>query len=107
MTVRGARRRSNHRIARGGHREVDETQAFQSNAVLQERYRDVITGFVINRALSPFDSRWFAGRSGRTHDIDEDQRPATVFFHRNPTWRFLYRNVIVRLRGQFRCMATD
>ena len=30
-----------------------------------------------------------------------------MFFHGNPTWSFLYRNVISRLRDQFRCIAAD
>ena len=41
------------------------------------------------------------------HYIDEGQGPPMVFFHGNPTWSFLYRNVITRLRGQFRCIAMD
>jgi len=63
--------------------------------------------FVVDRGLYPFESRWFDGRSGRMHYIDEGQGPPIVFFHGNPTWSFLYRNVITRLRGQFRCIAMD
>ena len=63
--------------------------------------------FVVDRDLYPFESRWFNGRSGRMHYIDEGQGPPIVFFHGNPTWSFLYRNVITRLRGQFRCIAMD
>jgi haloalkane dehalogenase len=67
----------------------------------------VIAEFVVDRGLYPFESRWFDGRSGRMHYIDEGQGPPIVFFHGNPTWSFLYRNVITRLRGQFRCIAMD
>jgi pimeloyl-ACP methyl ester carboxylesterase len=104
MAVRGALRHGGHRIHRRG---VDEKQAFSGNAVLQKRCRDVIAEFVADRSLYPLESRWFAGRSGRVHNIDEGLGPPIVFFHGNSTWRFLYRNVITRLRGQFRCMAMD
>jgi len=67
----------------------------------------VIAEFVVDRGLYPFESRWFDSRSGRMHYIDEGQGPPIVFFHGNPTWSFLYRNVITRLRGQFRCIAMD
>ena len=67
----------------------------------------MIAEFVVDRGLYPFESRWFDGRSGRMHYIDEGQGPPMVFFHGNPTWSFLYRNVITRLRGQFRCIAMD
>ena len=67
----------------------------------------MIAEFVVDRGLYPFESRWFDGRSGRMHYIDEGQGPPIVFFHGNPTWSFLYRNVITRLRGQFRCIAMD
>lgn len=67
----------------------------------------MIAEFVVDRDLYPFESRWFNGRSGRMHYIDEGQGPPIVFFHGNPTWSFLYRNVITRLRGQFRCIAMD
>ena len=67
----------------------------------------MIAEFVVDRGLYPFESRWFDSRSGRMHYIDEGQGPPIVFFHGNPTWSFLYRNVITRLRGQFRCIAMD
>jgi haloalkane dehalogenase len=41
------------------------------------------------------------------HYIDEGAGPPIVFCHGNPTWSFLYRNIVTRLRGQFRCIAVD
>jgi haloalkane dehalogenase len=70
----------------------------------------VTAQFVVDRSLYPFESRWFDGCSGcigRMHYIDEGQGSPIVFFHGNPTWNFLYRNVIIRLRGLFRCIAMD
>lgn len=57
--------------------------------------------------LFPFESRWFDGAGPRVHYIDEGNGPAVVMFHGNPTWSFLYRNVIQALRGKFRCIAMD
>jgi haloalkane dehalogenase len=58
-------------------------------------------------ALYPFTSRWFDSSRGRLHYLDEGAGPVIMFFHGNPTWSFLYRNIITRLRDQFRCIAAD
>jgi haloalkane dehalogenase len=41
------------------------------------------------------------------HYIDEGSGPVIMFFHGNPTWSFLYRDIIAGLRDQFRCIAVD
>lgn len=58
-------------------------------------------------ALYPFTSRWFESSSGRVHYVDEGEGPPIVFFHGNPTWSFLYRDIIAGLRDRFRCIALD
>ena len=63
--------------------------------------------FTPDPALYPFTSRWFDSSRGRVHYIDEGTGPVIVFFHGNPTWSFLYRNVIAGLRDRFRCIAPD
>lgn len=57
--------------------------------------------------LYPFESRWFDSSRGRMHYVDEGDGPPILFCHGNPTWSFLYRNIIVALRDQFRCVAPD
>jgi haloalkane dehalogenase len=57
--------------------------------------------------LFPFQSRWFEAAGPRVHYIDEGSGPAVVMFHGNPTWSFLYRNVVLALRDSFRCIAMD
>ncbi|EHB56035.1 Haloalkane dehalogenase [Mycolicibacterium rhodesiae JS60] len=57
--------------------------------------------------LYPFTSRWFDSSRGRVHYIDEGSGPPILFCHGNPTWSFLYRNVIAGLRDRFRCIAPD
>ena len=41
------------------------------------------------------------------HYIDEGEGPVVLMLHGNPTWSFLYRNVIRELRGSFRLIAPD
>jgi haloalkane dehalogenase len=43
----------------------------------------------------------------RVHYIDEGAGPALLFLHGNPTWSFLYRNIVRDLRDSFRCIALD
>ncbi|MFI9531616.1 alpha/beta fold hydrolase [Nocardia fusca] len=57
--------------------------------------------------LFPFESR-FVDIDGHTvHYIDEGSGPALLFLHGNPTWSFLFREVILGLREDFRCIALD
>ncbi len=63
--------------------------------------------FTPDRDLYPFTSRWFDSSQGRVHYIDEGSGPPILFCHGNPTWSFLYRNVIAGLRDRFRCIAPD
>src|SRR4029453_19013858 len=58
-------------------------------------------------ALSPFQSRWLETDGIRVHYLDEGAGQPILMCHGNPTWSFLYRKLIGRLRGQFRCVAVD
>jgi haloalkane dehalogenase len=57
--------------------------------------------------LFPFQSRWFESDGMRVHYVDEGDGQPIVMCHGNPTWSFLYRKIILRLRGHFRCVAMD
>ena len=57
--------------------------------------------------LFPFGSRWLDSSVGRVHYIDEGQGRPILMLHGNPTWSFLYRGIVVRLRDRFRCIAVD
>ena len=63
--------------------------------------------FVPDRNLFPFESRWLQSSVGQVHYIDEGSGPPILFLHGNPTWSFLYRGVVIRLRKRFRCIAVD
>ena len=44
---------------------------------------------------------------GKVHYIDEGVGRPILFLHGNPTWSFLYRGIVIRLRQKFRCIAVD
>ncbi len=59
-------------------------------------------------ALYPFKSNWVdLGNGSRVHYVDEGRGPVLLLLHGNPSWSFLYRNIISRLSGEFRCIAPD
>jgi haloalkane dehalogenase len=63
--------------------------------------------FTPDPRLYPFTSRWFDSSRGRIHYIDEGHGPPILLCHGNPTWSFLYRDVIGALRDRFHCIAPD
>ncbi|WP_319945402.1 alpha/beta fold hydrolase [Nocardia macrotermitis] len=61
----------------------------------------------VDDELFPFRSRFVEIDGHTVHYIDEGAGPALLFLHGNPTWSFLWREVITALRGEFRCIAPD
>ena len=61
----------------------------------------------LDRRLYPFESRYASLADCRLHYIDEGSGPLLLFLHGNPTWSFLYRDIIRALRDRFRCVAID
>lgn len=57
--------------------------------------------------LFPFESKWLDSSVGQVHYIDEGEGPPILFLHGNPTWSFLYRGIVIRLKKRFRCVAVD
>jgi haloalkane dehalogenase len=57
--------------------------------------------------LYPFESRHMEIDGARVHYVDEGSGPPLLLLHGNPTWSFLYRDVIKGLRERFRCIAVD
>ncbi len=66
-----------------------------------------VAPFQPDRRLFPFKSKWFESSVGAVHYVDEGGGAPILFLHGNPTWSFLYRGVIIRLRKKFRCIALD
>ena len=61
----------------------------------------------INRTEYPFASHHFQTPAGRLHYVDEGDGQPVVMLHGNPTWSFLYRNLIKQLSPHYRCIAPD
>lgn len=57
--------------------------------------------------LYPFASHFEDINGSRVHYLDEGAGPPLILLHGNPTWSFLYRDVIAGLRDQYRCVAVD
>ncbi len=61
----------------------------------------------VDDELFPFESRFVAIDGHTVHYVDEGSGPTLLFLHGNPTWSFVYRDVILALRDKFRCVALD
>jgi haloalkane dehalogenase len=57
--------------------------------------------------LYPFESHYVDVAGSRVHYLDEGSGPPLLLLHGNPTWSFLYRNIIAGLRDRYRCLAVD
>ena len=61
----------------------------------------------VSPELFPYESRFLDLEGCRLHYIDEGEGPVLLLLHGNPTWSFLYRRMVARLRDRFRCVALD
>lgn len=61
----------------------------------------------LDTSMYPFRSRFMTVEGCRLHYVDEGTGIPLVLLHGNPTWSFLYRDVIAELRSDFRCLAPD
>jgi haloalkane dehalogenase len=61
-------------------------------------------GWVPTR-LYPFGDRYVQTDGAAVHYVDEGTGPTLLFLHGNPTWSFLYREIIIGLRSEYRCVA--
>ena len=57
--------------------------------------------------LYPFESHYADVAGSRVHYIDEGSGPPLLLLHGNPTWSFLYREIVKGLRDRYRCIAVD
>jgi len=63
--------------------------------------------FEVDPSEYTFKDRWLPYRDGSVHYLDEGQGQTVLLLHGNPTWSYLYRNVIKELRDTCRCIALD
>lgn len=57
--------------------------------------------------LYPFASHYTSIDDASVHYADEGSGPPLLMLHGNPTWSFLYRDLIKGLRDRYRCIAPD
>lgn len=57
--------------------------------------------------LYPFESHYALVDSASLHYVDEGSGPPLLMLHGNPTWSFLYRELITGLSDCYRCIAPD
>jgi haloalkane dehalogenase len=63
--------------------------------------------FEVDLSEYPFKDHWLPYQDGHVHYIDEGQGPTVLLLHGNPTWSYLYRNVIKELSSECRLIALD
>ncbi|MDQ0897744.1 MULTISPECIES: alpha/beta fold hydrolase [unclassified Paenibacillus] len=63
--------------------------------------------FDVDASEYPFKDHWMPYRDGMIHYVDEGHGPVILLLHGNPTWSYLYRNVIKELSGECRLIALD
>ncbi len=68
---------------------------------------DTPKAFRFDKTRYPFAPHWYTHRDVSLHYVDEGKGQPVVFLHGNPTWSFLYRNVIKDCSGVCRCIAPD
>ena len=59
------------------------------------------------QSLYPFASQYVDANGYRLHYVDEGSGSPVVMVHGNPTWSFLWRNLIARFRDEHRMIAID
>jgi haloalkane dehalogenase len=57
--------------------------------------------------LYPFQGKYLEVGGFRLHYLDEGTGKPVVMLHGNPTWSFYYRNLVLALRGAYRCIVPD
>ena len=57
--------------------------------------------------LYPFQDHYLDVGGAVVHYIDEGSGPTLLLLHGNPTWSFLYREIVTGLRSDYRCVALD
>jgi len=63
--------------------------------------------FSVSQEEYPFRDHWFEKDGTSMHYLDEGEGLPVVMLHGNPTWSFLYRNIIKEMRNRCRCIAPD
>lgn len=66
--------------------------------------------FVVSQTSYPgydFTHHYFSVGGFRMHYLDEGRGDTVVMLHGNPNWSYYYRNLVVALRDNYRCLVPD
>lgn len=63
--------------------------------------------FEVPFEVYPFEDHWMEIDDITLHYIDQGSGPVILFFHGNPTWSLLYRDIIPPLSREYRCICVD
>lgn len=63
--------------------------------------------FDVDRTEYPFTSRWHEAGGALIHYLDAGSGPPVLCLHGNPTWSYLYRDVVRELHGEARFVVPD
>ncbi len=63
--------------------------------------------FDVSNEVYPFQDHWMEIDGLTLHYIDQGQGPVLLFFHGNPSWSLLYRDIIPPLSRNYRCICVD
>lgn len=68
-----------------------------------------VTSAAVNswKSLYPFEGHTMSWEGLRLHYLDEGQGEPLVMLHGNPTWSFLFRDLVRELRPSWRCIVPD
>lgn len=66
-----------------------------------------MTNHWLDTSEYPFVSKYTTINGHKLHYIDEGEGDTILFVHGTPSWSFDFRNVIKKLRMDFRCVAID
>lgn len=61
----------------------------------------------LNKTEYPFNANYFDVNGIKMHYIDEGIGETILFIHGTPSWSFDYRNIIKKMKSNFRCIAVD
>lgn len=63
--------------------------------------------FEVSRELYPFADHWFEHNGASIHYVDEGRGVPVLMLHGNPTWSFLYRDIIKDVKDVCRAIVPD
>jgi pimeloyl-ACP methyl ester carboxylesterase len=61
----------------------------------------------LNRKEYPFTVHTFDTLDGRMSYLDEGKGRPILFLHGNLTWSYIFRDIVIELRDEYRCIAPD